>query len=388
MNLVVWVADALRVDHLGSYGARTSPRRRSTSLRRAACGSTRRSAPRRGRPRRRRRWSPASTRTGTATSTGTPSSIPAFPTLFTVAAAYGYETGFVFDERYLFRGFADANVAGTSARLDGAVEWLRERGSAPFCLVPQLDDPHAVRRPPPSARSGGRQRRTSSRASSPATRSRWRRCTRATTRRWSASRDVLLRGVAPGARRRRLAGTDCDRFRRRPRRVVGRALRRQVGDPGRTMHGADLYDEVVRVPHPRRPGSRARRRHVAGEPRRPHADDAGLADAPIDGLDGSSLVPLARGSGEGDRPASSSARTRAPSRSSPSGSRHGRSRCTCSPARRRITSARIGELVGRPDDVPSYASGSTRSWRRCRGRALSAEDEALVEQRLSDLGYL
>ena len=40
----------------------------------------------------------------------------------------------MFDERYLFRDFADANVAGTSERLDGAVEWLRERGARPFCL--------------------------------------------------------------------------------------------------------------------------------------------------------------------------------------------------------------------------------------------------------------
>ena len=97
---------------------------------------------------------------------------PALPTLFTVAAAFGYETGsFVFDERYLFRDFADANVAGTSERLDGALEWLRERGvDAVLPLVPQLGDAHAVRRHPLRAqgvaRGEGRHHR---RASSPAT---------------------------------------------------------------------------------------------------------------------------------------------------------------------------------------------------------------------------
>ncbi len=60
---------------------------------------------------------------------------PALPTLFTVAAAHGYATGsFVFDESYLFKGFPDANVAGTSETLDGAVEWLRAHRSEPFVL--------------------------------------------------------------------------------------------------------------------------------------------------------------------------------------------------------------------------------------------------------------
>ena len=61
---------------------------------------------------------------------------PAMPTLFTVAAANGYATGsFVFDENFLFKGFADANVAGTSETLDGVVELAaRAPRSEPFVL--------------------------------------------------------------------------------------------------------------------------------------------------------------------------------------------------------------------------------------------------------------
>ena len=135
MNLVVWVADALRVDHVGCYGAQQVA---TPTIDELAAGGV--------------RFDQAiSTAPWTAPSTASivtglyphrhgylhwdAELDPAHPTLFTVAAAYGYETGsFVFDERYLFRDFADANVAGTTERLDGAVNWLRERGSTPFCL--------------------------------------------------------------------------------------------------------------------------------------------------------------------------------------------------------------------------------------------------------------
>ena len=82
----------------------------------------------------------------------------ALPTLFTVAAANGYTTGsFVFDESYLFKGFADANVAGTSETLDSVVERLRAHRSEPFVpLVPQLGDAHAVPHPPRRARGVAR----------------------------------------------------------------------------------------------------------------------------------------------------------------------------------------------------------------------------------------
>ncbi|HEU0304104.1 MAG TPA: sulfatase-like hydrolase/transferase, partial [Gaiellaceae bacterium] len=123
MNLVVWVADALRVDHVGCYG---STQVSTPTIDELAAGGVRFEQAIAAAP-----WTAPST---ASMVTGLyphrhgylhwdAELDPALPTLFTVATAYGYETGsFVFDERYLFRDFPDANVAGTSERLDGAVE--------------------------------------------------------------------------------------------------------------------------------------------------------------------------------------------------------------------------------------------------------------------------
>ena len=71
------------------------------------------------------------------------------------------------------------------------------------------------------------------------------------------------------------------------------------------MHGADLYDEVVRVPlivaAPGRWSRRSSASQVSLVDLMPTLLE--LADAPIDGLDGSSLLPLAAGTEAGDRPA-------------------------------------------------------------------------------------
>ena len=134
MNLIVYVSDALRTDHVGCYGARRVNTRTIDEL--AASGvrfdQASAAAP----------WTCPST---TSMITGLyphhhgylhwdATLDPAHPTLFSVAAAHGYARQFVFDERYLFRGFADANVAGTSETLDGAVAWLREHRDKPFVL--------------------------------------------------------------------------------------------------------------------------------------------------------------------------------------------------------------------------------------------------------------
>ena len=126
MNLVVYVSDALRSDHVGCYGAR---RVRTPTIDELAHGGVRFDQAIAAAP-----WTCPST---TSMITGLyphrhgylhwdATLDPAIPTLFTVAAAHGYATGsFVFDENYLFKGFADANVAGTSETLDGVAEWLR-----------------------------------------------------------------------------------------------------------------------------------------------------------------------------------------------------------------------------------------------------------------------
>ncbi|MGH3051260.1 MAG: sulfatase family protein, partial [Gaiellaceae bacterium] len=126
-NLVVYVSDALRTDHVGCYGAR---RVRTPTIDALAASGARFDQAVAAAP-----WTCPST---TSMITGLyphhhgylhwdATLDPAIPTLFTVAAANGYETAsFVFDENYLFKGFADANVAGTSESLDGVVAWLRE----------------------------------------------------------------------------------------------------------------------------------------------------------------------------------------------------------------------------------------------------------------------
>jgi arylsulfatase A-like enzyme len=135
VNLVVYVSDALRTDHVGCYGARrmNTPTIDSFAATGVRFDQAIAAAP----------WTCPST---TSMITGLyphhhgylhwdATLDPAIPTLFTVAAAHGYATGsFVFDENYLFKGFADANVAGTSETLDGVVEWLRAHRSEPFAL--------------------------------------------------------------------------------------------------------------------------------------------------------------------------------------------------------------------------------------------------------------
>jgi arylsulfatase A-like enzyme len=135
VNLVVYVSDALRTDYVGCYGARRvhTPTIDELAATGARFDQAIAAAP----------WTCPST---TSMITGLyphhhrflhwdATLDPAIPTLFSVAAANGYATGsFVFDEDYLFKSFPDANVAGTSESLDGAVEWLRAHRDRSFVL--------------------------------------------------------------------------------------------------------------------------------------------------------------------------------------------------------------------------------------------------------------
>ena len=277
MNLVVYVSDALRTDHVGCYGAR---RVRTPTIDELAGGGVRFDQAIAAAP-----WTCPST---TSMITGLyphhhgylhwdATLDPALPTLFTVAAANGYTTGsFVFDESYLFKGFADANVAGTSETLDGVVEWLRAHRSEPFVLwfhswathMP-YDILHAERRE------------------------------------WLAAKDAIIAGIQSGD------AAALAELREGYARSVERSsetflagflealdslgLREETAlaftsDHGESwgerfadkhavkgtyhMHGATVYDEIVEVPlivvgprtHPTRSGE------LAGQPRRPHAD--------------------------------------------------------------------------------------------------------------------
>lgn len=135
MNVVVYVSDALRTDHLGCYGARYVNTRTIDEL---AAGGVRYAQAISAAP-----WTAPST---TSIVTGVYAHHhgylhwdakldPSVETVFRAFGAHGYEVAsFVFDTSYLFRDMPEANVVGTSETLDGAFEWLRANREKPFLL--------------------------------------------------------------------------------------------------------------------------------------------------------------------------------------------------------------------------------------------------------------
>jgi arylsulfatase A-like enzyme len=135
VNVVVYVSDALRTDHLGCYGARYVDTRTIDEL--AAGGATFShaisAAP----------WTAPST---TSIVTGIYAHHhgylhwdaeldPYVETVFRAFSAHGYEVAsFVFDTNYLFKELPEAKVLGTSETLDGAFEWIRAMRDVPFLL--------------------------------------------------------------------------------------------------------------------------------------------------------------------------------------------------------------------------------------------------------------
>ena len=395
MNLVVWVADALRVDHVGCYGGAVA----TPTIDELASNGVRFDQAISAAP-----WTAPST---ASMITGL---YPhhhrylhwdaeldvAQPTLFTVAAAYGYETGsFVFDERYLFRDFPEANVAGTSEGLDGAVEWLRERGSNPFCLWFHSWTTHM----PYGVLHSQRKE--------------WRKAKEDIIAGIQAGDPVALEALRDGYRRsvereseQHFAGflQALDDLSLRDSTLIafvsdhGESWGERYADKAQVkgtyhMHGADLYDEIVRVPlilsAPGRLEATVVFSQVSLVDLMPTLLD--LADAPIDGLDGTSLLPVVEGEEQGDRPAlivgtDKGAVSQLALRE---------------PPWKLVVDLRSGkeqayrldedphELLSRPDDVPGALRERLYTEREGVSReALTAEEEALVEQRLSDLGYL
>ena len=135
MNVLVYVADALRADHLGCYGSRSVDTRTIDQL---AAGGVRFDQAISVAP-----WTAPSTM---SLVTGLYAHHhgylhwdarldPTTETLFRAFAAHGYEVGsFVFDTNYLFKDLPEANVLGTSESLDGAFGWLRAHRGQPFLL--------------------------------------------------------------------------------------------------------------------------------------------------------------------------------------------------------------------------------------------------------------
>jgi N-sulfoglucosamine sulfohydrolase len=135
VNVVVYVSDALRTDHLGCYGARYV---NTGTIDELARGGIRYAHAISAAP-----WTAPST---TSIVTGMYAHHhgylhwdapldPSVETAFRAFAAHGYDVAsFVFDTNYLFKDLPEANVHGTSETLDGAVEWLRGKRDTPFFL--------------------------------------------------------------------------------------------------------------------------------------------------------------------------------------------------------------------------------------------------------------
>ena len=396
MNLVVYVSDALRTDHVGCYGAR---RVRTPTIDGLAASGVRFDQAIAAAP-----WTCPST---TSMITGLyphhhgylhwdATLDPALPTLFTVAAAHGYTTGsFVFDENYLFKGFADANVAGTSETLDGVVEWLRAHRTEPFVLwfhswathMP-YDILHAERKE------------------------------------WLAAKDANIAGIHSGD------AAALEELRDGYARSVERSsevflagflgeldalgLREQtalafVSDHGESwgerfrdktavkgtyhMHGATMYDEIVEVPlivsAPGRVGPGVVDRQVSLVDLTPTLLD--LGGAPLDGVDGTSLVPALEGAETEDRDAWILATDAG--RVSQVALRRPPWKLTVHVETGEEEAYRLDRDPRERDSVPDEVPGELRErvYEELEGLdqpELTAEEEAQVTSRLTDLGYL
>jgi arylsulfatase A-like enzyme len=396
VNLIVYVSDALRTDHVGCYGAR---RLNTPTIDELAASGVRFDQAIAPAP-----WTCPST---TSMITGLyphhhrylhwdATLDPAIPTLFTVAAAHGYETGsFVFDENYLFKGFADANVAGTSETLDGVVEWLRAHRSEPFVLWFHSWATHMPYDILPAER-----------------------------KEWLAAKDAIIAGIQSGD------AAALAELREGYARSVERSsetflaaflgeldalgLREEtalafVSDHGESwgerfadkeavkgtyhMHGATVYDEIVEVPMivsaPGRLEPGVVRPQVSLVDLTPTLLD--LAGAPLDGVDGVSLVPALDGDEAEDRDAwivatdggrvSQLALRRPPWKLTvhvESGEEE---------AYRLDRDPRERENVA--DDVPADVRERLyEELETLEQPELTAEEEAAVTSRLTDLGYL
>jgi choline-sulfatase len=397
MNLIVYVSDALRTDHVGCYGAR---RVHTPTIDELAASGARFDQAISAAP-----WTCPST---TSMLTGLyphhhrflhwdATLDPAIPTLFSVAAANGYATGsFVFDTDYLFKSFPEANVAGTTETLDGVVEWLRAHRDRPFALWFHSWATHL-----PYGIAHAREKE------------------------WKAAKQEIMAGIQSDS------ASALEAMREAYAEAVERSsehflagfleeldalgLREDTAlvfaaDHGESwgerfsdkhavkgtyhMHGATLFEEIVDVPLIlAAPGI---------EPGIVVSDQVSLVDiaptllelggAPLDGADGGSLLPLVRGETPGE-----------PRDAWIVGSDAGRvsQLCLRRPPWKLLVHVESGEeevydLAADPREqrnVPDEAPAELRErlyaeLETIEQPELSAEDEAAVESRLADLGYL
>ena len=396
MNVVVYVSDALRADHLGCYGARFV---NTETIDELAAGGVRFDQAIAAAP-----WTAPSM---TSLVTGLfahhhgylhwdAELDPTTETLFRALAAHGYEVGtFVFDTKYLFKDLPEANVLGTSETLDGAIAWLRENRSKPFLLFfhswathMPYDILHSERKDWRAAKQeviGGIQ--ADSAAALEATREAYRQAVERQSETLVAS--VLEELESLGLREQTVFAFLSDHGESWGERFAAKDDVKGVYH----MHGATVYDEIVQVPLILSAPGRLVPGTVTSQVRSVDLMPTllELAGVPSGETDGASLLPLATGSEHGDRPAviactDMGALTKLAVRM---------------PPWKLILHVESGkeeaynldldprEVDSRPGDVPSELREIVfRELESAERHELTDEEEATVARRLADLGYL
>ncbi|CAN5188817.1 sulfatase [soil metagenome] len=391
MNVVVYVSDALRADHLGCYGARFLNTKTIDEL---AAGGIRFDQAISAAP-----WTAPSM---TSMVTGLYPHRHGYlhwdaeldlttETLFRALSAHGYEIGtFVFDRNYLFKEMPEANVLGTSETLDEAIAWLRERREKPFLLFfhnwathMPYDILHSERKDWLSAKQeviGGIQ--SDSASALEAMCEGYRRAVERQSETLVASMLEELESL--GLRESTVFAFLSDHGESWGERFSDKEDVKGVYH----MHGATLNDEIVNVPLILSAPGRLEPAVVASQVRSIDLMPTllELAGVPARDIDGESLLQI-----EGDRPAviagtDAGALTKLAVRM---------------PPWKLILHVESGEeeaynldldpreLSSRPADVPSELRELVfRELESAERRELTAEEEATVARRLADLGYL
>jgi arylsulfatase A-like enzyme len=396
VNVVVYVSDALRADHLGCYGARFL---NTGTLDELAAGGARFDQAISAAP-----WTAPSM---TSMVTGLyphhhgylhwgAELSPTTETLFRALGAHGYDVGtFVFDTGYLFKGMPEANVLGTSETLDGAIAWLRERGDRPFLLFFHSWATHMPYTVLHSDRTDWRAAKqeviagiqADSASALEATREAYRQAV-------ERQSETLVASLLEELERLRLREETAFAFLSDHGESWGERFAEKEDVQGvYHMHGATLYDEVVQVPLVLSAPGRIEPTVVGSQVRSVDLVPTllELAGVPSGAADGASLLTLLDGSEHGDRPAVIV----------------GTDRGTLSqlavrmPPWKLILDVESGEeeayrldvdpreRVSRPAEAPGELRElAFRELESAERRELTEEEEATVARRLADLGYL
>jgi arylsulfatase A-like enzyme len=397
LNVVVYVSDALRADHLGCYGARFLNTKTIDEL---AANGVRFDEAISAAP-----WTAPSM---TSLVTGLYAHRHGYlhwdakldsgiETIFGAFAAHDYEVGtFVFDTNYLFTNLPEANVLGTSETLDGAISWLRRKRKRPFLLFfhswathMPYDVVHSERKDWRTAKEEVIEGIQSDSASAlEATREAYRQAVERQSEVLVAS--MLEELDTLGSRKETVFAFTSDHGESWGERFVDKQDVKGVYH----MHGATLDDEIVQVPLILSSPGRLAPRVVASQVRSVDLmptllELAGVGSEP---MDGESLLPLVEGGGSGDRPAIVAGTDRGSLTKL----------AVRLPPWKLIVDVESGEetayrldvdpreLAARPaDDAPGELRELLyRELEAAEQPELTEEEEATVTRRLADLGYL